>query len=240
MRRAIKHYALTVLSLFFRDDGPKVVYYHDVGKVYTDMGTPLELLLSHIEHAKMMGFSFARTLSDLKEQKQLLVCFDDGFCGIWDNRDYFIKEKVFPTVFIPIDLIGHDGYLTWSQVCELQRLGFSFEGHTWSHRPLTDVPESEWSHELYDSKCYLEDMLGRAITSLCFPCGCFSDAVVEAACDAGYRRLVASYPGRLEFDEKALIPRHLVQDLPVDDYRLVLQGALIPLRSRYLRQHHKL
>ena len=238
MRQWIKHLALKTFALFCRDDGPKVVYYHDVGKNYTCMGTPFELFKSHVECAKKNGFSFIRTLADLKEKKQLQICFDDGFRGIWDYQQYFLIEEIFPTIFIPVDLIGRLGYLTWAEVLELQGLGFHFEGHTWSHRPLTDVPENEWQHELRDSKCYLEDKLGKEISCLCFPCGFFSDDVISAAREAGYRYLVASYPGCVKEDDM-LIPRHLVQSFSVKDYGLVLQGALGPLRSRYIRQHKK-
>ncbi len=238
MRKWIKHLALKALALCCRDDGPKVVYYHDIGKVYTDMGTPFELFKSHVECAKKNGFSFVRTLADLKETKQLLICFDDGFRGIWDHRQYFLIEKIFPTIFIPVDLIGRPGYLTWAEVLELQGSGFHFEGHTWSHRPLTEVPKTEWRHELCDSKRFLEDKLCKEISCLCFPCGFFSDDVISAAREAGYRCLVASYPGCVKEDDM-LIPRHLVQTFLEEDYRLVLHGALGPLRSRYVRQHKK-
>jgi len=239
MRQWIKHFALKVFALFCRDDGPKVVYYHDVGMDYTSMGTPFELIQSHVEYAKTNGFSFVPKLSDLKKRKQLLVCFDDGFRGIWDHRQYFFDEKIFSTVFIPVGLIDHPGYLTWGEVLELQGLGFRFEGHTWSHRPLTEVPKTEWRHELFDSKCFLEDKLCKEISCLCFPCGFFSNEIISSAQEAGYRYLVASYPGCVK-ENDMLIPRHLVQSFSVEDYGLVLQGALGPLRFRYIRQHKRI
>ena len=98
--------------------------------------------------------------------------------------------------------------------------------------------ESEWNHELSDAKRYLEDKIGRDVSCLCFPCGFFSDSVIAAARSAGSRYLIASYPGCVDMNE-TLAPRHLVQSLSVEDYCLVLQGALEPFRSRYLRQHYK-
>lgn len=238
MKLVLRHLALKVAATLCRNHGPKIVYYHDLGRKYTGMGTEIDLVKAHVAATRADGFHFADKIEQLSEPKAVHLCFDDGFRGIWDHAEWFAAEKICPTVFIPIELIGREGYLTWPEVLELQHLGFRFEGHTWSHRPLTDVPASEWAHELQDAKHFLEDKLDKEVSCLCFPCGFFSDGVINAAKKAGYRYLVASYPGCVDLGEM-LIPRHLVQSLPVEDYRLVLQGALGPFRSRYLHQHYK-
>ncbi len=238
VRRLVKHYTLWALSLFFRDDGPKVVYYHDVGTVYTDMGTPLELLKAHVLCARQMGFSFVSKLKDLAAPKKLLMCFDDGFRGLWDEREYFFQEGVCPTVFIAVDMVGQKGYLTWDEIRELQSHGFVFQSHTWSHRPLTDVPDEELPHELADARVAIGRELGNSPDMLCFPCGMHSQKVVNAAKKAGYKKLFASYPGCVDLDD-AVVPRNLVQNMSVADFKNVLHGALCPLKTRYMRQHWK-
>lgn len=238
MKRLLRHWALKLTATFCKNHGPKIVYYHDMGCTYTNMGTEIDLIKAHVAATREDGFQFVDSITHLRSAKTVHLCFDDGFRGIWDHAEWLATEHLHPTVFIPIDLIGQGGYLTWSEVLELQRLGVCFEGHTWSHRPLTDVPKTEWQHELRDAKCFLEDKLAKEVSCLCFPCGYFSDDVIHAAKEAGYHYLVASYPGCVDLDE-TLIPRHLVQSLPEEDYRLVLQGALGPFRARYIRQHKK-
>lgn len=238
MRRFLRHLALKVTATLCKDYGPKIVYYHDMGCSHTNMGTAVDLIKAHVAITRSAGFNFVDAIAHLHEPWTVHICFDDGFRGILDHVEWFVSEELHPTVFIPVGLIGQHGYLTWPDILELQRLGFHFEGHTWSHRPLTDVPKTEWDHELRDSRRFLEDKLGKEISCLCFPCGYFSDNVIAAAQEAGYRHLVVSYPGCVDL-EKTLIPRHLVQSFSVNDYRLVLQGALSPFRSRYIRQHYK-
>ena len=238
VRRFLRHLAFKVAATICKDCGPKIVYYHDMGREYTAMGTDVDLIKAHVEATQRDGFHFVDSIAYLREPRSVHICFDDGFRGIWDHAEWFVSERLHPTVFIPVGLMGKKGYLTWPEVLELQRVGFHFEGHTWSHRPLTNVPDAEWQHELRDAKSHLEDKLGREVDSLCFPCGFFSDDVIAAAREAGYRYLVASYPGCVKEDE-TLIPRHLVQSFSVADYRLVLQGALVPFRARYIRQHRK-
>ena len=130
MKRMVKHLVLKAFAFLFRDDGPKVVYYHDVGTAYTNMGTPLELLKAHVACARQMGFAFVSRLEGLNSPKKLLMCFDDGFRGLWDGRDYFFQEGICPTVFIAVDLVGQLGYMTWDEIRELQRHGFVFQSHT--------------------------------------------------------------------------------------------------------------
>lgn len=238
MKRLVKHLILKVFAFLFRDDGPKVVYYHDVGTTYTDMGTPFELLKEHVACARKVGFSFVSKLEDLNSPKKLLMCFDDGFRGLWDERVYFFREGICPTVFIAVDLVGQPGYLTWDEIRDLQSHGFVFQSHTWSHRPLTDVLDEELLHELADARMAIGRGLGYDPDMLCFPCGMHSQKVVEAAKAAGYRKLFASYPGCFNPDE-LVVPRNLVQNLNTYDFVCVLHGALCPFKMRYMRQHIK-
>ncbi len=236
MKRMVKHLVMKAFSVLFRNDGPKVVYYHDVGQSYTEMGTPLERIKAHVACARKLGFSFVSKLEDLTVPKKLLMCFDDGFRGLWDEREYFFREGICPTVFIAVDLVGRTGYLTWDEIRELQRYGFVFQSHTWSHRPLTDVPDEELPHELADARMAIGHELGHDPDMLCFPCGMYSQKVVEVAKAAGYRKLYASYPGCVNLDD-VVVPRNLVQDLTAADFAHVLHGALCPLKNRYMRQH---
>ncbi len=252
MKRIVKHLALKVFSVLFRNDGPKVVYYHDVGQAYTEMGTPLERIKAHVACARKLGFSFVSKLEDLTVPKKLLMCFDDGFRGLWDEREYFFREGICPTVFIAIDLVGRSGYMTWDEIRELQRHGFVFQSHTWSHQTLAGPMIDEYTkgertdewyrHELLDSKNELEQRLSHAVSSLCFPCGYFSDDAIRYAEEAGYRYLYASYPGKIPTTnalgkKSVIIPRCLIQDLQIIDLRCVLKGGLFVLQGHYLRKH---
>jgi len=165
-----------------------------------------------------------------------VVAFDDGFRGIWDERERFRAMGIRPIVFIAIDLVGKTGYLTWDEIRTLQNeYGFDFQSHTWSHQTLigpcnSDLPipsdpnfrTDEWyRHELVDSKNELERQLNlssstltsnldlrHAVSALCFPVGYFSDDVIRRCAAAGYTHLYASFPGNKE-DSDSIVPLHL-------------------------------
>jgi peptidoglycan/xylan/chitin deacetylase (PgdA/CDA1 family) len=151
-----------------------------------------------------------------------------------------------PTVFIAIGLVGQDGYMSWNEIRELQdEYGFIFESHTWSHQtlvgryikdsPVAERTEEWFKHELEDSRIEMGRRLGKDVTALCFPAGCFSDEIVARCVMAGYKTLFASYPGRIHDNHTAvglegamIIPRHLVQHSSEKEFSAVLYGALLP------------
>lgn len=222
MRNLLKRIVLEVLSWACQNESPKVVYYHDVGRRYTDMGTPTELFWAHMDSLRAGD----------------VVCFDDGFRGIWDERERFAQTSVKPIVFLAVDLIGKTNYLNWDEIRELQRRGFRFEGHSWSHCDLTTFDDTALWHEVYDSKVALSRGLGKEVDEICFPIGYFSDRVLVACRKAGYRKMYVSYPGIID-PVADIVPRHLVQDLSVSAFRAVLRGGMLPLAGRYRRRHFR-
>ena len=240
MKALIKRMMLGALGTLRRDKGGKIVFYHDVivSQRWTKMGTPFDIFKSHIERARDRNW---RIVSEgPKNDKELMIAFDDGFRGIWEAKEYFVENDIFPTISIAIDLVGKEGYLTWAEIRELQSAGFVFQSHTWSHRSLTEVPDSELEHELRDSRIELSNQLGRPVSQLCFPRGMFSTKVLVESKIAGYDLFYTSIPGssRMNFNEEVatgfpLVPRNLVQFSDVAEFDAVLNGALGCFHSRY-------
>ena len=232
MRGLIKRSLLSLGAFLLRDARHKVVFYHDVGKQYTPMGTDAKVFWGQMAYLRYGD----------------VVCFDDGFRGIWDAREGFAKRQIKPIVFIAVALVGQDGYLTWDEIRTLQTdYGFDFQCHTWSHQTLIgpyndEEPEppngrtEEWyRHELVDSKMELEQQLSKKVSALCFPVGYFSDDVIRRCKEAGYQKVYTSYPGNVTVDY--VQPRCLVQDLSVVAFKSVLRGGMSILVPRYLKLH---
>ena len=253
MKRRAKSLLLHLLAFVIRDKGPKVIYYHDIGNEHTSMGTPLSLFQSHISLARAKGWSFTRAVPC--HEKELQICFDDGFRGILAARDFFLEEKLFPTIFIAVDLVGRPGHLTWEEIVSLQNDGFVFESHTWTHQTLAGsyIDESpkekrtdDWyRRELNESREEIGRHLGKEVTALCFPAGHFSSDVIQRCEAAGYTRLYTSVPGPMKVDSGKwkvesgcqIVPRHLVQAVDPATFGWMLNGAMTPLRHHYLKQH---
>ena len=250
MNSLIKKCVLKCLSCIGTADTRQVMYYHDVGLSYTAMGTPFEVFRLHVDYTTSHGYCLFSDVEALKSdgRRGVVVCFDDGYRGIWDYRKFFIEKQLFPTVFLAVDLIGRPDYLGWDEILELQRNGFRFQSHTWSHRSLTDVPYEELAHELRDSRNYLAERLGRDVSQLCFPRGLFSARVLEACAKAEYEQLFTSVPGLAGCplhvdgdvpDSVELIPRVLAQSADVSEYRSLLRGAMSFFAGHYVARHFR-
>lgn len=239
MKELIKRFILWLSYLLHRNRDSKIIYYHDVSKKYTDMGTELDVIKRHFDIVHQCGFEFVDEID--KRQNQVMVCFDDGWAGLYEAKDFFFQEKVFPTVFIAVNLIGQPGYLTINQILELQSLGFHFEGHTWSHKDLTTFNDKELEVEIKESKEVLSKLLGKEVEALCFPKGRFSDKVYQFSREAGYDKLYSSITGGYYdlLESKNLICRNLVQSVSEKEFRYVLNATSKFFVKRSIKLHYQ-
>lgn len=236
MKEFVKSFLRAVGYILHRNRDSKVIYYHDLGTEYTEMGTDFNMFVNHIERVRSLGYNLVDRIT--KKKNEVMVCFDDGWLGIYSHRDYFKKEGFFPTIFLAVDLIGTDGFLNSSQILEMQSDGFHFESHTWTHTGLPDHSGSDLLHEVEDSKNFLEDLLGHKINALCFPQGRFNKKVISICEQVGYKQLFSSLNGGFyKLEHENLICRNLMQDVPEKDVKFILLGDSIIHRMRLKRLH---
>lgn len=238
MKELLRLFIYFVSFLFNKDRKSKMIYYHDVGLKYTNMGTPLDLIKKHISIIRLSSFDIVDNIT--KPENEIMIAFDDGWKGLYDAKDYFVQENIFPTVFIAVNLIGKEGYLSVDQIKILMGLGFKFQAHSWSHFDLTTYSGKSLDHELVDSKRKLETLFGKEFNSLCFPQGKYSDMVVERAKSAGYSNLYSSVSGGYyDMIEKGIICRNLVQTASPTLFRLIIESSSKIVARRNIKQHYK-
>ena len=230
MNVALKTGLLAFGAFIKRDTSPKIVFYHDVGKTYTQMGTDAHLFWQHM--------ALLRSGDE--------VCFDDGFRGVWDVREVFRARDLHPKIFLAVRLIGLPGYLNWQECRVLKaEYGFAFQCHTWSHQTLVgpmiaESPQEErtesWYHrELVKSRERIADELGPGVTELCFPVGYYSEALVQRCQAAGYDALYTSIPAGPQGG--ILRWRCLAQNLSPRAFRAVLNGGQAMFQAHYRKLH---
>lgn len=234
----VRSFLLLFGKMLNHDNNPKILFYHDIGKRYTDMGTEPKIFWAQME-----------MIRGLKHK----ICFDDGFRGIWDEREKFRDNGIQPTVFLAVRLIGQVGYLNWDEIRILERdYQFIFQCHTWSHQtligPMIDESPKEkrdedwYKRELVESKKEIERQLGHEVTELCFPVGYFSTDIIERCQNAGYHRLYSSVPGNQGEGvcgkwRGFVEPRCLCQFLSLFEFGCVINGGLNFFDRRYFRKH---
>ena len=240
LRSTIKTILLWAGAALCRNHKSKLLYYHDVNgdTCYTDMGTPQDLFLQHLDTVAKEGFQIVPRIT--KDEGEVALLFDDGFRGIYDVRQLFYDRHICPTVFLAVELIGQEGYLTKKEILELQSNGFIFECHGWSHQDLTGFSDDELVRELKHSKEMLSELLGKEVTEICLPIGYYSDHLLEQIKKYGYKTVYSSVPGNYnELVADMMRPRHLLQHASPCEVRYILHGGNNLLRNHYIKLHYR-
>ena len=137
----------------------------------------------------------------------LLITFDDGHESDWIVAATELARRDLHAVFFVVwAYLGRPGYLSREQVIDLRAEGFEVGSHGMTHTRLSQISLAEASHELSESKRRLEDLLQEPIAAFALPGGHYNDAVLAAACTAGYRRVMTS-DFRIANRENRVMPR---------------------------------
>ena len=228
-------------KMIYNNRNSKVLYYHDVHDdndvPETLMSTPLSLFSDHIRVIKEQGFEIVDVITQPKNQ--IMLTFDDGYSGIYKNKNFFISQSLKPTVFIISNCIGTNTFMNEEEILQLQNEGFRFQSHTHSHPDLNLLTNEQLIEEFSISKTIIEELLSRSVHEICFPKGFFNNKVIELAYEQGYKSLYSSLPGHYSEENRFnVIFRNLVQFTRPDDLVSILYGGSSIYRKRYTKQHY--
>lgn len=206
-----------------------VLMYHDICEKESRFNISPERFISHIDGMLDSGYNFISMEDYLQAFKQknglppnsILLTFDDGYLSFY----HFVfpelkKRSIVATNFIVSHVIDHSPnlpkldydqihdipHLTWSQMREMKKYGFSFYNHTHNHHHqgiinqfgdygpklsnrlyLMDKKRVETvteykdriSNDLFIAEKRLVQELGNEERILCFPYGEYNKTVLE-------------------------------------------------------------
>jgi len=158
----------------------------------------------------------------------VVLTFDDAWADNHTNALGPLSGHRMPAMlYAPSGLLGRTGYMTHSQLLEMDAGGFSIGAHSRTHPDLTACSAAALDREIRGSKEDLEDLLGKAVTSFAYPAGLVDDRVEAAVAAAGFTTAVTTRPGWWRPGTSALrIPRSFVQDFSDATCRAALAGGL--------------
>lgn len=171
--------------------------YHSIGSRISDETNGLysvsrQRFKTHIDYVKahqsdpnLLVRSFAGTAST-----GISFTFDDGYRDNLEVAAPLMLEHGFAFhVFVNPSFVmsGKHQYLSVQSLRELADLpGVGIGAHGYNHRKLTECTPSELDYELVASKKWIEDAIGREVTTMAYPHGAVNDVVRFATAKAGY------------------------------------------------------
>lgn len=245
-------------KIYYRNKVAVLTYHHLDPKESSITITP-ERFESHLETLKNYGFHVisVEDFIDFLQKKNsvppnaIVITFDDGYESVYKYAYPLLKkESMTATVFLIVGYIEDNmsrlpPILTWSEIGEMHKDGFSFYSHSYhSHEsvivkgkemselvartvnPSTKLIETESdyrariSSDLTTADDILNAKLGNKINLLCLPHGQYNQTVVQLANQVGIPFLFTGVEG-LNSDKDKLIKRINVGSPYMSDKLLV-------------------
>jgi peptidoglycan/xylan/chitin deacetylase (PgdA/CDA1 family) len=130
--------------------------------------------------------------------RPVILTFDDGYRDFYTTAYPILKAHSFTAVaYVVSGFVGAPGYMTATQLVQLDAVGIEIGAHTVTHPDLTLLGAAGSQHEVRDSKTMLEGLLKHPVVDFCYPSGKLNAAVVEEVQAAGFQSATTTATGTL-------------------------------------------
>ncbi|MDB4157811.1 polysaccharide deacetylase family protein, partial [Candidatus Pelagibacter sp.] len=116
-----------------------------------------------------------------KIEKKILITIDDAFSSFYEVAwPYLRKEKIPFILFVSTEAVGKNGYMTWSQIKELEKETFVYIGnHSHSHSYLVDLKNKDFINDINTASAIFKKNLGYNPIFFSYPFGEYSSLIKE-------------------------------------------------------------
>ena len=177
-----------------------VLMYHHLSDIHMDNELDCcqhttEEFLHSLEMVEERGYQFVSLEESLllmkkkSHQKFVVVTFDDVSSSMYNIAYPLLKKRNIPfTLFITIDYVDKQGFLSREQIMEMsQDLLCTVGAHTKTHPFLRKSKDTDT--ELVAAKKCLEDLIGKQVKAMAYPYGKYSSVsknIMKKTKAAGY------------------------------------------------------
>jgi peptidoglycan/xylan/chitin deacetylase (PgdA/CDA1 family) len=123
---------------------------------------------------------------DVRRAALVTTSWDDGHPLDIRLAELLHKYGLLGTFYIPLNY-SQVAVMAEDKMRALAAMGMEIGSHTLTHPNLTTLRKHEALHELVASKSRLEDILGQAVVSFCYPAGKFNSRTRSWVVEAGYK-----------------------------------------------------
>jgi peptidoglycan/xylan/chitin deacetylase (PgdA/CDA1 family) len=119
---------------------------------------------------------FEKEFRTPKSKKKILLTIDDAFTSFYENAWPYLKKNKIPFIlFVSTEAIGKFGYMTWSQIKEIEKEEFVFLGnHSHSHEYLINYNFKEFKNDIDKSINNFKKKIGYNPKFFSYPFGEYS------------------------------------------------------------------
>ena len=149
---------------------------------YPSTNIQMDIFKQQIEIIKNSNYKFnnpsefEKMFSTPKIKKEILITIDDAFLSFYQEAWPFLKKNKIPFIlFVSTEPVGKRGYMTWSQIREVESEDFAFIGHhSHTHDYLINETNDQFISDIEKAnKIFLKE-LGYIPNLFSYPFGEYS------------------------------------------------------------------
>ena len=171
-----------------------------------------------------------------KLEKKILITIDDAFSSFYDVAwPYLKKEKIPFILFVSTKTVGKNGYMTWSQIKELEKEGSVYIGnHSHAHNYLVDQKNEDFIIDITTSSSIFKEKLGYNPIFFSYPFGEYS-ALIKEHISKNFKFSFGQHSGVIDINkDHHELPRFPINEKYGDLKRFKFLVNLNPLQYKAL------
>tara|TARA_B100000686_G_C16683777_1_gene913485 strand:- start:279 stop:1331 length:1053 start_codon:yes stop_codon:yes gene_type:complete len=231
------------------DQGILSLMYHRFNEnKYPSTNIQMDIFKKQIEIIKKNNFLFLNPLkfeenfNKPKEKKQILLSIDDAFSSFYKYAWPHLKEFKIPFIlFVSTETVGKNGYMSWSQILEIEKEDFVFIGnHSHSHDYLINLTLTEFYNDIDKSIKIFERELGYNPIFFSYPFGEYS-LQHKNYISKKFKFAFGQHSGVIDINKDRFeLPRFPINEKYGDLNRFEFLSKLLPLQYKNINPENKL
>ena len=150
---------------------------------YPSTNIRMDIFKKHIQLIKDLNYEFIHpkdfenNFNTPKKQKRILLTVDDGFQSFYEVAWPYLKKNKIPFIlFVSTEPVGNKGYMTWSQINEIENEDFVIIGHhSHSHEYLINKSNEHFIKDMETANKNFIENLGYIPNLFSYPFGEYSE-----------------------------------------------------------------
>jgi peptidoglycan/xylan/chitin deacetylase (PgdA/CDA1 family) len=224
-------------------DSATVLMYHRFGESrYPSTNISIEQFEAHLAHLAAGNYTVLKLddiivrlrAGELLPDRTVAITIDDAYLSVYTDAWPRLTEAGFPfTLFVASSPIDRElsGYMSWEQIRELQSSGVTIGSQTHTHPHMHRLSDEEVRAEISTSNGRFIEELGLRPELFAYPYGEYSQFVIDAVKDAGFRAAFGQNSGIMHSaDDQFQLPRFAFNEAygTIDRLKLAVDG--LPLK----------
>ena len=176
-------------------DGIPILAYHMVSDEDNHYSISIADFEEQMKYLKEEGYAPISLLEFAKAkkgkfnlpEKPIIITFDDGYVDNYTNAVPIMeKYGMRGTIFMVVNEIGKERYLTLDQLKDLEKRNIEIGSHTANHLPLATLSSEEKKSEIDKSKLLSEWKGLKTVFFMAYPNGSYDKEVEQMLKDGEY------------------------------------------------------